>query len=170
MAMGAITRTSLRDTAVDFSYPYFTERTGFMTRKPSPLPKVMAILRPYKIKVWTAFAIALVAFNIVYWMVCRIYNKGFSPSFNLGKIILQVCQLTVTKGNNTNLGKLQYWKKFFIINYVVTFIPGIKQWPITQKSHIFAILWTLYAVVVVLGITRQIRASEYFLIVTSRVK
>ena len=116
MAMGSITRTSLRDTAVDFSYPYFAERIGFYTRKPSPLPKIIAILRPYNINVWTAFAVALAAFNLVYWMFCRIYNKGFNPSFNLGKIILQICQLTVMKGNKINLWELQSWRKFLIIN------------------------------------------------------
>ena len=100
MAMGAITRTSLRDTAVDFSYPYFNVSVGFITRKPSPLPKVMAILWPYRLNVWAAFAVTLVVFNLVNWMVSRIYKKGFSPSFNLGKIILQVSQLTVMKGND----------------------------------------------------------------------
>ena len=100
MAMGAITRTDLRDTAVDFSYPYFITRVGFVTRKPTPLPKVMAILWPYRLNVWAAFAVTLVVFNLVNWMVSSIYKKGFSPSFNLGKIILQVSQLTVMKGND----------------------------------------------------------------------
>ena len=99
MAMGAITRTSLRDTAVDFSYPYFITRVGFVTRKPTPLPKVMAILWPYRLNVWATFAVTLVVFNLVNWMVSSIYKKGFSPTFNLGKIVLQVSQLTAIKGN-----------------------------------------------------------------------
>ena len=99
MAMGAITQTSLRETAVDFSYPYLTTRIGFVTRKPSPLPKVMAILWPYRINVWAAFAVTLVGFNLVNWIFSRIYKKGFSPTFNLGKIVLQVSQLTAIKGN-----------------------------------------------------------------------
>ena len=99
MAMGAITRTSLRDTAVDFSYPYFITRVGFVTRKPTPLPKVMAILWPYRLNVWATFAVTLVVFNLVNWIFSRIYKKGFNPTFNLGKIVLQVSQLTAIKGN-----------------------------------------------------------------------
>ena len=99
MAMGAITQTKIRETAVDFSYPYFIANIGFITRKPSSVLKFLAIMWPYKNNTWVAFTITLVVFNLATWMVSRVYKKDFSPSFNLGKMILQVCQLSVVKGN-----------------------------------------------------------------------
>ena len=99
MAMGAITQTRSRATAVDFSYPYFIDHVGFITRKPSRIPKFMAMMWPYKNNAWAGFIVTLVVFNLASWMVSSIYKKEFSPSFNLGKIILQICQLSVVKGN-----------------------------------------------------------------------
>ena len=99
MAMGAITQTRIRATAVDFSYPYFIDHVGFITRKPSPVPKVLAIMWPYENITWVAFAMTLLAFNLVNWMVSRIYKEEFSPSFNLGQLVMQVCRLSVVKGN-----------------------------------------------------------------------
>ena len=99
MAMGAITQTRIRATAVDFSYPYFFDYVGFISRKPSRIPKFMAMMWPYKNNAWAGFTVTLVVFNIVAWMVSSIYKKEFSPSFNLGNIILLVCHLSVVKGN-----------------------------------------------------------------------
>ena len=99
MAMGAITQTKIRATAVDFSYPYFIDHVGFITRKPSRIPKFMAMMWPYKNNAWAGFTATWVVFNLVAWMVSRVYKKKFSPSFSLGKMILQVCQLLVVKGN-----------------------------------------------------------------------
>ena len=97
MAMGAITQTKIRETAVDFSYPYFMTNIGFITRKPSRVPKFLAIMWPYKNNAWVAFTITLVVFNLTTWMVSRVYKKEFSPNFNLGKMILHVNPTQVRK-------------------------------------------------------------------------
>ena len=96
--MGYITRTSIRDTAVDFSYPYFYDSVGFLTKKPSQIPNFMAILMPYSTNVWIAFSVALPIVNIIDWIISKTYRMGFCPSFNLGKVILRVSHLLYKKG------------------------------------------------------------------------
>ena len=84
--------TPLRDTVVDFSYPYFIGRTGFMTKKPSHLPKVMAILWPYDNLVWICLAVTVPTFFLAYWtfskidkveLLDRLNSKGEFPNSNL---------------------------------------------------------------------------------------
>ena len=99
MAMGVITWSRVRDTAVDFSHPYFIVNKGFITRKPPNVPKFMSIMWPYKNNAWAGFTASLLVFNLAAWIVSRVYKKEFSPSFNLGKLNLQICQLSVVKGN-----------------------------------------------------------------------
>ena len=108
MAMGAITRTTIRDTAVDFSYPYFITRVGFITKKPSQIPNVKAILSPFGIIVWITLAVSLPAFAMIYLTFSKIDKDGFTPNFNLGKAIMQVSQMLVMQGinktKNTGIG------------------------------------------------------------------
>ena len=96
--MGGITRTFLRNTAVDFSYPYFVTTIGFYTKKPPYETKLMALLWPYESRVWIALAVALPAFNFMNYIVSKVYQKKFSPSFNLGSVILSVSQTILIKG------------------------------------------------------------------------
>ena len=100
MAMGAITRTTIRDTAVDFSYPYFITRVGFITKKPSPIPNVKAMLWPFGNIVWIALAVSVPAFAVIYWTFSKIDKDGLTPNFNLGKAMMQVSQMLVMQGIN----------------------------------------------------------------------
>ena len=93
--MGAITRTFLRNTAVDFSYPYFVTTIGFSTRKPPFKKKLMALLWPYENRVWIALAVALLALN---YIASKVHKKKFCPSFNLGNVMLSVCHTILIKG------------------------------------------------------------------------
>ena len=96
--MGGITRTFLRNTAVAFSYPYFVTTIGFYTKKPPYETKLMALLWPYESRVWIALAVALPAFNFKNYIVSKVYQKKFCPTFNLGSVILNVCQIIIIKG------------------------------------------------------------------------
>ena len=98
MAMGTITRTFLRNTAVDFSYPYFVTTIGFITRKPPFKKKLMALLWPYENRVWIALTVALLASNLMKYIVSKVYRKTFCPSFNLGNVMLSVCHTILIKG------------------------------------------------------------------------
>ena len=98
MALGKITQTFVRNTAVDFSYPYFVTTIGFSTRKPPFKKKLMALLWPYENRVWIALAVALLASNFMNYIVSKVYRKKFCPSFNLGNVMLRVCQTILIKG------------------------------------------------------------------------
>ena len=101
--MGMLTQTSLRDMAVDFSYPYFYTRMGFFTKKPPTIPKLNAMFWPFKIEVWICLAVALVAFTIVNLLLTKVYKKRFSPTFNLGSVILQTSKTLVMQGMLDNI-------------------------------------------------------------------
>ena len=71
LAMGDITRTSIRETAVDFSFPYFVTRVGYFTKKPYPLPRIMSILWPFKEFLWLCLAVTLPMFSVTYWIMSK---------------------------------------------------------------------------------------------------
>ena len=96
--MGGLTRTLLRSTAVDFSYPYLVATVGFFTKKPPYEPKLMALLWPYEKRVWISLAVALPAFNVINCIVSNVYKKRFCPSFNLGNVMLNVSRTLLIKG------------------------------------------------------------------------
>ena len=96
--MGHITRTASRETAVDFSYPYFITRMGFYSRKPSPVPRVLAILWPYSTFVWISLAVSVPLFSMVLWIFSKIDKDGFTLNFNFGTALLQVSQMLVMQG------------------------------------------------------------------------
>ena len=98
MAIGTITHTFLRDTAVDFSYPYFFNRLGFITRKPSPLPKLMAIAWPYEKNVWIALSVSVPIFILTFWAFSKIDKNRFKQNCSLGKVSLEVSQMLVMQG------------------------------------------------------------------------
>ena len=99
--MGAITQTAIRDTAVDFSNQYFITRIGLISKKPSPIPNVKAILWPFGNIVWIALAVSVPAFAVIYWTFSKIDKEGFTSNFNLGNAIMQVSQMLVMQGINT---------------------------------------------------------------------
>ena len=98
MAMGSITQTAVRETAVDFSYPYFYNRMGFMTKKPSLLPKIGAILWPYDNNVWIPLILTIPLFSLLYWIFSKIDKLAFGSSYNLGEAVFQVSQILLMKG------------------------------------------------------------------------
>ena len=71
LAMGEITRTSIRETAVDFSFPYFVTRVGYFTKKPYPLPRIMSIVWPFKEFLWLCLVVTLPMFSLSYWIVAK---------------------------------------------------------------------------------------------------
>ena len=97
--MGKITLTPLRDTAVDFSYPYFFDRLGFISKKPSPISKLTAILWPYQNIVWITIAAAVPFFSFIYWMFSKIQQDGRRSELSFGVVLQEVSQMLVMQGN-----------------------------------------------------------------------
>ena len=96
--MGKITLTPLRDTAVDFSYPYFFDRLGFISKKPSPISKLTAILWPYQNIVWITIAAAVPFFSFIYWMFSKIQQDGRRSELSFGVVLQEVSQMLVMQG------------------------------------------------------------------------
>ena len=96
--MGKITLTPLRDTAVDFSYPYFFDRLGFISKKPSPISKLTAILWPYQNIVWITIAAAVLFFSFIHWMFSKIQLEGRRKELGFGAVLQEVSQMLVMQG------------------------------------------------------------------------
>ena len=98
--MGVLTQTALRDTVIDFSYPYDIVGTGFMTKKPSHLPKVTAIFWPYDVLVWISLAATVPTFCLAYWTFSKIDKRGFRPDFTLGSAASEINKILLNQGTN----------------------------------------------------------------------
>ena len=125
--MGQISITSPRESAVDFSYPYFMTRVGFTTKKPSPNPNVMAILGPYDKTMWIAIATLVPTFSVMFFLVSKFASENFVSNFNLLEAIVQVIELLVMQGMNDHNFWGKIWFKFKIIT-------GIEKWPTAWKN------------------------------------
>ena len=96
--MGIITLTPQRDTAVDFSYPYFFNRLGFISKKPGPLSKLMAILWPHQTFVWITMAVSVPFFALIFWTFLNLQEEGRGKKLAFGLVLLEVSQLLVMQG------------------------------------------------------------------------
>jgi hypothetical protein len=96
IAGGKITRTAVRSTAVDFSYPYFETPVGIVSRKPLPLPKYMAIMWPFQIELWIAVFFALMLMGPLYWIFLRLGPKG--PVYSIDDAVFDVAKCIVMQG------------------------------------------------------------------------
>ena len=96
--MGIITLTPQRDTAVDFSYPYFFNRLGFISKKPGPLSKLMAILWPYQTFVWITMAVSVPFFSLIFWTFLNLQNEGRGKKLAFGIVLQEVSQMLVMQG------------------------------------------------------------------------
>ncbi len=121
--MGSITRTAIRSTAVDFSYPYFVTSIGLLSKKPGPLPKYGAVLWPFQTELWMGLGtdpiwpisysvrirkkmfkgIALIACCPINWLFARPRPGGLDPDVSLGYASWQVLATLLTQGNNFTL-------------------------------------------------------------------
>ncbi len=118
MAMGWITRTGVRATAVDFAYPYFVSPVGLISRyfvfvnttlpqipcniwlfrKPTPLPKYTAIVWPFSPEVWISVGVSLEAFVIIYWAFSLIGPVGYGIDFDFWDSCSQAMMVLLSKG------------------------------------------------------------------------
>ena len=76
MAMGEITRTVIRGTAVDFSFPYFVTRVGYFTKKPYPLPRIQSIVWPFDKYLWLYLMVTLPIFTLTYWIWAKLQPRN----------------------------------------------------------------------------------------------
>ena len=91
LAMGEITKTLIREMAVDFSYPYFVTRVGFFTSKPYPLPRIRAIIWPLETYLWLCLGMTLPIFSLVYWILATFQSgSGNVPSGQLVSHVVQI--------------------------------------------------------------------------------
>ena len=83
LAMGDITRTTIRETAVDFSFPYFVTRVGYFTKKPYPLPRIQSIVWPFEKYLWLCLGVTLPIFSDVYWISAKLSHSSKKISVDL---------------------------------------------------------------------------------------
>ena len=76
MAMGDITRTVIRGTAVDFSFPYFVTRVGYFTKKPYPLPRIESIVWPFDKYLWLCLVVTLPIFTLTYLIWAKLQPRS----------------------------------------------------------------------------------------------
>ena len=100
--MGIITHTLLRDTAVDFTYPYFFNTLGFIAKKPMPLSKLTAIVWPYQKDVWIAVLVSVPLFILTFWTFSKLCGDELKEYSDLGKVIQEVFQVLVMQGTDTS--------------------------------------------------------------------
>ena len=126
LAMGAITHTQIRDTAVDFSFPYFFTGIGFYSKKPYRHSKFLAILWPFDIYLWLALIAAVPTTAAVYWIFALLHYKGVNENISIGTSLSQVLQILVVSS-------------------------GSIRWPSYWHTRVIMTSWALFACVIIFG-------------------
>ena len=103
MAMGQITRTAVRATAVDFSYPYFVAMMGIVSKKPFPLPKYMAILWPFETDVWVFLICTLAASGLLDWTFSKLRSRGRREKVSFGMAYFHAYQILFMQSKLVNV-------------------------------------------------------------------
>ena len=94
--MGEITKTEIRETAVDFSYPYFMTRVGFFTKKPHPRSKIIAILWPFHPYLWICLSVTLPIISLVYWAFAKFrFGRVKSQKLTLGEAVTHIMEIFI---------------------------------------------------------------------------
>ena len=106
MAMGDITRTLIREMAVDFSYPYFVTRVGFFTKKPYPLPRIEAIVWPFRKYLWLCLGMTLPLFSLAYWILAKVITR--SRNVASGELVDHVVRILVYQSKQNISSLLSY--------------------------------------------------------------
>ena len=102
--MGSITLTLLRDTAVDFSYPYFYNHLGFISKKPLTSLKRIAILWPYQKIVWITIGAMVPFFSLTYWIISTLQQEERRMKSSFGAVFEEASKMLVMQGMNMILG------------------------------------------------------------------
>ena len=96
--MGSITLTPLRDTAVDFSYPYFYNHLGFISKKPSTSLKHLAILWPYQKIVWITIAAMIPFFSLTSWIISALQQEERRMKWSFWVVFEEANKMLVMQG------------------------------------------------------------------------
>ncbi|KAK8374763.1 hypothetical protein O3P69_012536 [Scylla paramamosain] len=74
--------TGDRERVIDYTLGYYNDPLTFCTSPPRPLPRVLALVRPFHPEVWAGFVVALVAVGSLYYAARKLENSSSSvPSF-----------------------------------------------------------------------------------------
>ena len=113
--MGDITKTAIRETAVDFSYPYFLTRVGFFTKKPHPLPKFKAILWPFHVYLWLCIAVTLPIFCLMYWLFANFWSSHDKfHNMSLGEAVEHVMRIFLNQGEQCKVNSCEMANMCFL--------------------------------------------------------
>jgi hypothetical protein len=77
-AIGSITISGPRLTALDFSIPYYITAAAFIANTPRELSRWAALLRPYNLNTWIPIIIAVVFAGPVLWLIVHQYHRSVS--------------------------------------------------------------------------------------------
>ncbi|KAI2802571.1 hypothetical protein BLOT_010029 [Blomia tropicalis] len=73
LAIGDLTATYLRETAVDFTMPFMNLGIAILFKKTAiPDPELFSFLKPLSIEVWLYLASAFLSISILFWILSRI--------------------------------------------------------------------------------------------------
>ncbi|XP_063842273.1 ionotropic receptor 40a-like isoform X3 [Scylla paramamosain] len=74
--------TGDRERVIDYTLGYYNDPLTFCTSPPRPLPRVLALVRPFHPEVWAGFVVVLVAVGSLYYAARKLENSSSSvPSF-----------------------------------------------------------------------------------------
>lgn len=90
-----------RAKAVNFSYPYLFTRITFMTQKPQPLPKNLAVFYPFSFSLWITLIIFIFSFSLLFSIMYFGGNKKVRTLLSvLGSTVGQPLTIKLASGRH----------------------------------------------------------------------
>ncbi len=103
MAVTVITINGIRKEAVDFSYPYTMDQSGFISHKPGFLPQWQSLWWPLDFYTWMAILFTLIAFPIAVYAILnlsrQLFKKESTTKFSFMDIVMDVISLFFKTGS-----------------------------------------------------------------------
>jgi glutamate receptor, ionotropic kainate 3 len=139
MGLGAISITSLRETAIDFSKPFKQKKFNLLMRKPEARTSIFQFLWPFSTSVWILTLTGIFAVSLLLSFVDWISPNGRRPEDRFGLAA----------------------SLFYIYGTLVG--PGSEAFPTRASSRILAASWCFVGLILVSSYTANLAA---FLTVT----
>ncbi|KAK7085911.1 hypothetical protein SK128_018156 [Halocaridina rubra] len=116
LAICEITITGLRESVIDFTYPYYLESLTLISRAPAERNRAFAVFSPFTFEVWICIVGAVLAVGPLLsaetWFMKKTYlKKEMLEKYSLNRFSFNTFRNLVVQ---TNLLSVQYWPHRFV--------------------------------------------------------
>lgn len=109
IAVDNIAVTEERSEVISYTYPYHIGSISFLTNKPEPSPKSLALIYPFTVEVWVAFLMSFFCMVLLFYLM-------FHKNLSFGSIMWVTYSVTIGQSCNSKFNMTSH--KLIFLSWV----------------------------------------------------